>query len=124
MVAHPIDTVIVDNVLVNKTAFRSFIHGRTELVLTAASEITTMVLTGTVVVVVNGQSFYYDSSDTTSSHDGISVLVDASTPTARRYKATLGIRWDATNSRTAFGTNNFTDTIATVATANRLGIFD
>jgi hypothetical protein len=88
MTAHPIDLVVVDNVKVVKTDFRTFIRGRTSLVLNSSGEINSLVLVNTISVTFNGNVFAYDSTDTTTSHDGVTVLVDGTTPNGRRYKRT------------------------------------
>lgn len=88
MTAHPIDLVVVDNHKVVKTDFRTFIRGRTSLVLTTAGEINGLVLVDTINVTFNGNSYAYDGADTTTAHDGVTCLVDGTTPNGRRYKRT------------------------------------
>jgi hypothetical protein len=88
MTAHPIDLVVVDNHKVVKTDFRTFIRGRTSLVLTTSGEINGLVLVDTINVTFNGNSYAYDGADTTTAHDGVTCLVDGTTPNGRRYKRT------------------------------------
>lgn len=54
-----------------------------ELVLPTASAVTTTDLAGCRALKVLGISYYYDASDTTSAHDGVSILVSND---GRRYK--------------------------------------
>lgn len=55
----------------------------TELVIPAAATVATTSLAGCRALKVAGVSYFYDSTDTTSAHDGVSVLVSAD---GRRYK--------------------------------------
>ena len=78
----PIDSVYVDGVDVDKASERSYEAARSPLVLTSASDITSLTLLRTHVI-YNGQIFQYDATDTTSAHDGVTVFVSAND---RRYK--------------------------------------
>lgn len=80
----PFDSVLVNAATPSKGGFRDYVHARVPLILASASEITGLDLsTDTKTVMLSGQVFVYDASDTTSSHDGTSVLVDNG---GRRYK--------------------------------------
>lgn len=83
---HPIFDVLVDAARPQKTDFRNFIEERLPLVLADAAEITTLDLPGTPTVSLIGQLFEFDAADTTSAHNGSSVLVSRD---GRRYKAAI-----------------------------------
>ena len=83
MADHPIKSVYVDGSDVNKGTARTHFMQRVPLVLTSAIEIKTMDVDATTLVSVNGRLYDYDSADTTSAHDGLTVLVDS---TGRRFK--------------------------------------
>lgn len=82
---HPIRAVYVDGAgnAPAKSSIRTYTEARTPLVLATAAEITTMDVGGSVAVVLSGRLYYYDSTDTSSGHDGVNVLVDS---TGRRFK--------------------------------------
>jgi len=85
MASHPISQVIVDNVRVDKDAFRLYTEVRQVLVLANGNEIQGFELPNTTVVIVGAAAYGYDPLDTTSVHNGTSVLVDGTLPTGRRY---------------------------------------
>lgn len=78
MATHPIKSVFVDGAAPAKSAARSHFMGRVPLVLVSATEIQTTQVDATTIVIVatSGQVYRYDSTDTTSAHDGLIVLVD------------------------------------------------
>lgn len=82
---HPIRAVYVDGAgnAPDKSAIRTYTEARTPLVLASAAEITTMDVGGSVAVVLSGRLYYYDSTDVSSVHDGVNVLVDS---TGKRFK--------------------------------------
>lgn len=88
---HPIDTVVQVGIKVPKAAFKQTWRARNPLVLLTANEIQAMVLADTTIVIYDGRTFKYDPTDTTSAHDGITVLVDGNV-TGRRYKLLVGVR--------------------------------
>jgi hypothetical protein len=78
MATHPIKSVFVDATAPAKSTARTHFMARVPLVLTTATEIQTVQVDATTIVVVatSGQVYRYDPADTTSAHDGIIVLVD------------------------------------------------
>jgi hypothetical protein len=78
MATHPIKSVFVDGVAPSKSTVRSHFMARVPLVVTNATEIQSIQVDAAVIVVVagTGQVYRYDSTDTTSAHDGILILVD------------------------------------------------
>src|SRR5688572_10935692 len=78
MATHPIKGVIVDGVTPSKSATRGYLMARAPLVLVSTSEIQTTQVDATTVVIVatTGQVYRYDSTDTTTAHDGLITLVD------------------------------------------------
>lgn len=86
MALHPIHNAVVDNVKVDKPTFRTYIETREVLVLADSNEIQGFTLPNTKAVIVGAAAYGYDSTDTTSAHNGTSVLVDGTLPTGRRYK--------------------------------------
>ncbi len=78
MANHPIKSVFVDGQAPAKSTARTHFMARVPLVLVSAGEIqTTQVDASTIVIVAtSGQVYRYDSTDTTSEHDGLIVLVD------------------------------------------------
>lgn len=85
---HPIDAVLIDGSKVSKAVFGDYIKQRAPLALSLAADIRASALAGTDVVwAQDKKSFYaYDAADTTSADDGDTVILDATAPTARRYK--------------------------------------
>lgn len=85
MAEHPIKSVYQDGAAPAKSSIRSHFMARVPLVLVSASEIQTTNVDGTTVVIVGatGQVYRYDSTDTTTPHDGIIVLVDSA---GKRFK--------------------------------------
>lgn len=85
MTAHPINAVIVDGAAPSKSALRSYLQARQALVLVSASEILTIDVGSTVAIMLatTGAAYRYDATDTTTAHNGTTVLVDS---TGRRFK--------------------------------------
>jgi len=65
------------------SALRDELLKNAPLVIPTASEVATTALANCRALLVAGALFYYDSADTTSAHDGVSVLVSSD---GRRYK--------------------------------------
>lgn len=78
MATHPIKSVFIDAAAPAKSTARTHFMARVPLVLATATEIQTIQVDATTIVVVatSGQVYRYDPSDTTSSHDGLIILVD------------------------------------------------
>lgn len=83
MADHPVKAAIADATSVAKGTLRSYIMARTSLVLSSVAEITSMDVDQAISVIAAGRTYYYDSTDTTTSHDGLNCLVDS---TGRRFK--------------------------------------
>lgn len=83
--SHPINAAVVDGIAVDKEDFREYVEERTPLILADGNEIQGMELPNTTAVIVGAAAYGYDPLDTTSVHNGITVLVDATLPTGRRY---------------------------------------
>lgn len=85
MATHPIQQAIVNGVKVGKSGVREYFERRLPLGLFNASEIQSLELSSsqTTEVRLAGQTFIYDPADTTTAHDGTTVLVSQD---GRRYK--------------------------------------
>ena len=83
--SHPINAVYVDGAAnkPQKGAIRTYQQARAPLVLASAAEIQSLDVGATTAAVLSGRLYYYDSTDASSAHDGVNVLVDA---TGRRFK--------------------------------------
>lgn len=76
---HPADDLVEDGVDVSKSSLRSFIRTRTALVMASAAEVQSYNLSGQLLIALKttGRIYILDTTDTTSAHDGVGVLVDA-----------------------------------------------
>jgi parallel beta-helix repeat protein len=85
MTAHPINAVLVDGSSPSKSSMRTYMQARLALVLVNASEILSIDMGSTVAAMLatTGQLYRYDATDTTTPHNGLTVLVDV---TGRRFK--------------------------------------
>ena len=80
---HPINAVFVDAVAPVKGDIRTHFQARVPLVLSSATEIQSLDVGATTAVYADGKLFHFDPLDTTTAHDGVTVLVDQ---TGRRFK--------------------------------------
>lgn len=73
----PIESVLVDNVAVNKGSFRSYANTRSRVRMADAAEVNASDLTGVLGIEIGGKRYDFDSSDTTSADDGVNVILDS-----------------------------------------------
>ncbi len=77
MTAHPITTVLVDTVPVDKSAERSYQETRVRLRVADAAEVQSTDLSLAFGVDIAGQTWDKDTSDTTTADDGVQCIIDA-----------------------------------------------
>lgn len=108
MAAHPYDAVLQDTLNPVKSDSRSYMAVRVPLILASATEITTLSLPVTTSVYLDGFLFEYDSTDSTSAHDGVLILKSLDNRRYKRRPRAVVLPSDVTN-------NNATpDTLADI----------
>lgn len=88
----PVNSVYPNGSPVDKGAVKGYESAREILVLSTEAEITAMQLPQRRAVMLGRSLYAYDATDTTSAHDGVTVLVDA---LGRRYRRSSNLA-DAT----------------------------
>lgn len=84
----PIGSVLVNGVPVSKSDFRTYFDQRIRLRMVDVDEVVNTDLTGVFSIEIEGERFEFDSDDTTTAHDGVSVLVDSE---GHRFKLLPGL---------------------------------
>lgn len=73
----PISGVVADGSPVSKADFRSYVNTRTRVRMADVAEVVANDLSGILGIDVGGAIYELDAADTTSAHDGVTVLVDS-----------------------------------------------